>query len=149
MAKGIKGACAKPVDVDFNGETYKVTPLTFEDFTNIWKDLQSQKVQTVRELIEDKDERRILIREIINQPMGDEFFEELSSLTGFQSMIYQSLKKNYPDLKKEDIGNLPLESTQEIGDIVRTISGVADDEDGEVDSPEKKGSTENEVEEKP
>ena len=127
MAKdtGFKGARAKTVDVDFNGKTYKVTPLTFDDFCKLFSRFQSRKLRLVQSSIDDVKLRSELIREILGESMGEDFFGELASAEGVKWTIFESLRKSHKDITEEDIGELPVSKMNDLFEIVSTISGLS------------------------
>lgn len=138
MAKksGIKGAKAKNIEIEMYGEKYQASPLTLEDFSKIWEKLQSRKLRLVKDNFDDPEIKRDLIREILNQPMSDEFFDEISSVEGIKFLIHTSISKNHDDITEEDIGELPISDMEEISDVILAISGI---EEEDVDLPSKKG----------
>lgn len=128
MAEGIKGARAKPVTVEFNGEEYKASPLTFDDFGTIWDKMQSRKLALVQDSIENPQLRREMINDILNAPMSEEFLEQMGSFQGVKLLVTVSLQKNNPDIEEEDIGNLPADKIEELSEIITSISGLTPEE---------------------
>ena len=142
-AQGIAEVAGSPLELDFNGELIKFSPLTLKDFGELENFVKSIRLRTVLETYRqmgtlsslERAEKAELITSITSATIEPiDFVSSLVSVQGGMHMIWLSARKEQPEITKDYLTGF-ITTPDDIVKIVKDISGVALKSGGEATDP--------------
>lgn len=132
MGEDLSKAAGRGVDVDIDGATWTLSPLTMGDLADFQAHVRSQRLRTLKENLDGltEDLKRDLILGVINTPVdGDEMDREMSSFAGFRFLLWKSLSKKHAELTAEKVGQMiNTQNIQTLLPVIQAISGMEDED---------------------
>jgi hypothetical protein len=111
MIENTTRTCQVPVEVELNGNKYKLSPLTVPDIAEFEQWIIDDKwASACRHGFGDSQEKIKTHLALLSQPITEEeYFGRTSSVNGIRKQVYFSLRKLHPNLKEKDIDALVTE----------------------------------------
>ncbi len=120
-----------PRTVEIRGKEYKVSPLDINDLAEFDTVVMKQRNKALLESLKDAELDNKVIAEAIGataaKPVSlSEINENMGSMTGVRFLLWCVLRKNQPNLKLEDMGNIVnLDNFGDAQEIVMDLGGKA------------------------
>lgn len=132
MAEDLSKAAGRGVEVEIDGATYKLSPLTMGDLADFQAHVRGQRLKTLKANLDglDDDMKRELILGVINTPVdGDVMDREMSSFEGFRFLLWKSLGKEKKGLTVEQVGQMiNTQNVKTLLPVIQAISGMGDED---------------------
>ena len=132
MAEDLSKAAGRGVDVELDGKSYCLNPLTMGDLADFQAYVRSQRLKVLKDNMDGlpADQQANLILSIINTPVdGEQMEREMETSSGFRFLMWKSLGKSQPDLTIEAVGDmLSTQNVVELLPVIQGISGLGEDE---------------------
>ena len=154
MANGLTRAVAAPTTVELDGKTYIMEPLTLKDMGTLESEYLKDKpnpikaVAEMRELLDQEDYDKLLAQAYkdataVNKATSQEIADWMDSSQGVIFSVWLSLRKNHPELTREDaekvinkMGQQELEKLAEQRDVTSGLDELGNST-GRSTGPEK------------
>ena len=120
-----------PRPVQIKGKEYKVSPLTIDDLAEFETIIRKERNRALLESLESSKLQDSVITEAIgvtaSKPVSlSEIDKHMGSMMGVRFLLWCSLKKNHPELKLEEMGQLiDLDNFEDAAKIVSELGGKA------------------------
>jgi len=117
--------------VEIKGKEYKVSPLTIDDLAEFEVIVRSVRNKALLRSLEGSDLKDSLLAEAIGaaaaRPVSlSDIDKNMGSMIGVRFLLWCALKKNHPELKLEEMGQLiDLDNFEEAAGIVAELGGKA------------------------
>lgn len=120
-----------PRTVEIRGKEYKVSPLTIDDLAEFETVVRKERNKALLESLESSKLQDSVITEAIgvtaSRPVSlADIDKHMGSMMGVRFLLWCSLKKNHPELKLEEMGQLiDLDNFEDAAKIVSELGGKA------------------------
>ena len=117
--------------VEIKGKEYKVSPLDIDDLAEFETIVRMERNKALLRSLEDSELESDVIAEAIGaaavKPVSlRDIGKNMSSMVGVRFLLWCALRKNYPELKLEEMGKLiDLDNFEEASRIVSELGGKA------------------------
>lgn len=137
--------------VEIDGETLTFSPLTLHDFGEFRDWVKEKRLATFLRAADkagmDQSDFRNGIQDILgvtpevneeNGEIDDDVIAQMGTEVGMEHLIFLSVKKEHPEIEKEDLG-LSFQDLEQLTEIISEISGLPTQEEEDTGNPPEAG----------